>query len=302
MYFGRSLTTSGAHAIGTRSNVNHDRQRNVAPPVKFTSCRKIDCRIMAIVMGATLVLGLPQTRAHAQEGADELARKLANPVASLISVPFQYNIDFGLGPEDGTLHRLNVQPVIPASLSGQWSLITRIVAPVIYQDDVFGASGSQSGLGDITTSFFLSPKEPTAGGWILGGGSVVLLPTATDSLLGAKKWGAGPTAVAIKQTPGGWTYGGLANHIWSFAGDSDRNDISATFLQPTLARQFPGGRTVSANLEATYDWQGSDWTIPANLTYSQVARIGQQMLSFQGGCATTSPLRTAGPTGACVLP
>ena len=107
----------------------------------------------------------------------------------------------------------------------------------MYQDDVFGNSGSQFGLGDVTPSFFFSPKEPVAGGWIVGAGPVFLLPTATDELLGGEKWGAGPTVLALRQTPAGWTYGALVNHIWSVAGDDDRSDISSTFLQPFLAKQ-----------------------------------------------------------------
>ena len=221
--------------------------------------------------------------AYGQDNADELAKQLSNPVASLISVPLQYNIDFDIGSEDGTKQALNIQPVIPASLSDDWNLITRVIVPVIDQDDVFGDSGNQFGLGDTTPTFFFSPKKPTAGGWMLGFGPVFLLPTATDDLLGADKWGIGPSALALKQTKTGWTYGALVNHIWSVAGDDDRADISNTFLQPFLAKQFLGGRTLTLNFESTYDWKGETWTVPINLTYSKVTRIGGQMISFAGG-------------------
>ena len=130
---------------------------------------------------------------------------------------------------------------------------------------MFGDSGHQLGLGDTTPTFFFSPKKPTAGGWILGAGPVFLLPTATDELLGTDKWGIGPSALALKQTPTGWTYGALVNHIWSVAGDEDRADISSTFLQPFLAKQFPGGRTLTLNSESTYDWKGGNWIVPVNL-------------------------------------
>jgi hypothetical protein len=154
-------------------------------------------RALAIVALFAPSLGLTQ------ESADELAKKLSNPVASLISVPMQYNVDFDIGTANGTKHYLNVQPVIPHSLNDHMNLITRVIVPVIYQDDVFGDSGDQFGLADITPSFFFSPKEPV-GGWILGAGPVFLLPTATDNLLGGDKWGAGPTVLALQQTPGGW--------------------------------------------------------------------------------------------------
>ena len=82
---------------------------------------------------------------------------------------------------------------------------------------------------------------------------------------------------------GGWTYGALVNHIWSFAGDDDRSDISSTFLQPFLAKQFSGGRTITLNSESSYDWKGENWNVPLNLGYSKVTKWGSQMLSWQAG-------------------
>ena len=162
----------------------------------------------------------------AQESADELAKKLSNPVAALISVPLQLNGDFNYGTEDGTRVNLNIQPVIPSSISENWNVITRVIVPITSQNDIAGNSGHQFGLGDTTPSFFFSPKAPTAGGVVWGVGPAFLLPTATDDLLGTGKWGVGPTAVILKQTAGGWTYGALINQIWSVGGQSDRADVS----------------------------------------------------------------------------
>lgn len=201
----------------------------------------------------------------------------------MISVPLQYNVDFNLGSEDGTKQVLNVQPVIPASLNDEWNLITRVILPVISQNDVFGNSGDQFGIGDTTPSFFFSPKQPTANGWILAAGPVFLLPTATDDLLGTEKWGAGPTVLGLKQTADGWTCGVLANHIWSVAGDDDRSEISSTFIQPFLARQFPGARTLTVNFESTYDWYAETWNAPLNVVYSKVVHWGGHTLSYAGG-------------------
>ena len=214
--------------------------------------------------------------------AAELAKKLSNPVAALISVPIQNNFDWGAGPKgDGFQYKVNIQPVIPISLNENWNLISRTVLPVVYQENVIGTS-SQSGLADTVQSFFLSPKEPTKGGWIWGVGPAFLLPTATDSLLGGEKWGAGPTAVLLKQQ-NGWTYGALANHLWSFAGESSRQDVSATFLQPFVAYTTKQQTTFTFNTESTYDWESSQWTVPLNLMAAQLVKVGKLPLQFQVG-------------------
>jgi hypothetical protein len=164
-------------------------------------------------------------QAEASSGED-LAKKLQNPVASLISVPFQNNFDFGLGPSHtGSRYTLNIQPVIPISLNKDWNLISRTILPVISQHNAVGApieaggeeveatspvtralDVNQSGLGDTVQSLFLSPVKPGPGGIIWGLGPVFLIPTATNDFLGSGKWGAGPTAVLLEQT-GGWTFG-----------------------------------------------------------------------------------------------
>ncbi len=230
-----------------------------------------------------LAMALAPLVARAQD-SDALAKQLSNPIASLTSVPMQLNYDDGFGPsDDGYKLTLNVQPVIPVSLNEDWNLISRTILPIASQHDIFPGSGSQFGLGDTVQSLFFSPKALTASGWTWGVGPVFLVPTATDELLGGEKWGAGPTGVALKQTASGWTYGALFNHIWSFAGDGNRSDISATFLQPFIAKGLGKGRTVNVALESTYDWEAGQWTVPLNVGYSKVSRIGKQLVSYQGG-------------------
>src|SRR5262249_39830895 len=140
------------------------------------------------------------------------------PVASLISVPFQMNYDCCFGPSDGGRYTLNFQPVVPLSLTSKWNLIVRTIVPVVYAESTAPGSGSAFGLSDTTQSFFFSPKAPVHG-FILAAGPVILWPTGSSEL-GSKKWGAGVTALVLRQQ-GGLTYGVLANHIWSFADAGD---------------------------------------------------------------------------------
>jgi hypothetical protein len=212
--------------------------------------------------------------------AAELAKQLSNPVASLISVPLQNNFEFGIGPDDdGFRYTLNVQPVIPISLTPEWNLISRTILPITYQDEIFPRSGDQFGLGDTLQSLFLSPAKPGLGGLIWGVGPVFLLPTGTDELLGGEKWGAGPTAVALVQH-GPWTVGFLGNHVWSFAGDDARPDVDQTFLQPFVTYTFPNGFGVNANTETTYDWEREQWTVPIQLGVSKVLKLGAQPIQL----------------------
>jgi hypothetical protein len=231
----------------------------------------------------------------AQTSNQELAKKLSNPVAALISAPFQFNYDQNIGPQDdGSRLTLNIQPVIPFSISKDWNLISRTISPVVSQHDIFPDAGSQFGIGDIVQSFFFSPKRPTSGGLIWGAGPVILLPTASDDLLGTKKWGIGPTGVVLKQD-GPWTYGALANHIWSVGGDSDRQDISNTFLQPFLSFTNKAAWSFTVNSESTYNWKSKKWAIPLNGVVSKVTRIGNQMISFAGGIRCWAKSQVTGP-------
>ena len=225
--------------------------------------------------------------AQAQEAPPEdraaaLAKKLANPVASLISLPMQFNHDSGFGPSgDGSKSVLNVQPVVPLTLDDDWNLIVRTIVPLVDQQDLPVPGENPSGLGDIVQSFFLSPKEPV-GGWILAAGPVGLYPSASEQALGGEKWGVGPTVLALQQQ-GQWTYGMLANQVWSVAGDADRADISAAFLQPFLAYITRTKTTLSLNTESTYDWKSAQWSVPVNVQVSQMLKAGPQILQVSLG-------------------
>ena len=236
------------------------------PPVKSG---KVIAVMLAVILGAALPSAFAQEKSD-----DELVKELANPISSLISVPFQNNFEFNLGPnDDGFKYTLNFQPVIPFSLTKDWNVIVRTIVPIIDQSDVIAPNTSQAGLSDITQSFFFSPKKPV-GGMIVGVGPVFLYPSATDDLLGSEKWGAGPTIVLLKQQ-GPWTVGLLFNHIWSFAGEDHRDYVSSTFLQPFIAYATKTKTTFTLNTESTYDWHNEQWTVPINFLVSQLIRVGK---------------------------
>ena len=213
--------------------------------------------------------------AQSDSGA-ELAKKLSNPIASLISVPFQLNYDSGYGAAgDGSRLLLNVQPVIPFKLNDSWNLISRTIVPLDNRD--FDDTGFSFAVGDIVQSFFFSPSTPTSSGITWGAGPVFLAPT--HSAFSGDTWGAGLTGVVLKQS-GRTTVGILGNHIWDFSGPAD---INSTFLQPFASFTTPDLWTYGINIEGTYDWNSDQWSAPLNLSVSKLVDIGGRKISVGGG-------------------
>ncbi|WP_053156185.1 hypothetical protein [Pseudomonas sp. P1.8] len=223
--------------------------------------------------------------AQAEDSA-ELAKKALNPVAAMYSLPVQYNWDQKMGTTGEGMHSVtNLQPVLPFSLNEDWNLISRTILPVIDQHGLApNGAADKSGVGDITQSFFFSPIKPTEGGWILGAGPAILIPTGSDELLGSEQWGLGPTVVALKQS-NGWTRGILANHIWGLEGSppDDKDKVNQTFLQPFFSYTNSNLTTFGVNTESTYNWQSREWSVPVNLMVTQLLKIGGQPLTVQVG-------------------
>jgi hypothetical protein len=231
-------------------------------------------RRLGQVLSCAAAIMLGTMSARGQEA--ELAQKLNNPVAAMISVPFQFNYDGKIGLRDkGGRATLNIQPVVPFSLNSDWNLISRTILPVVSQWDLGTGTGRQFGLSDITQSLFLSPATPEPGGLIWGVGPVFRIPTASDELLGGSRGGAGPTAVVLKQA-GPWTIGALANHIWSVGGATrgSAGPINMTFVQPFVSYTTADAWTFALNTEATYDWTNDKLTVPVNAVVSKLVKVG----------------------------
>jgi hypothetical protein len=220
----------------------------------------------------------------ADDDAAALAKAAQNPVASMISLPMQFNMNFGTGPEDDLQTVLNIQPVVPFSLGENWNLITRTIVPVISQPDFGVYATRENGIGDIQFSTFLSPKEPTSGGWIWGAGAIAQLDSATDDRLGQGAWGLGPTAVALRMS-GPWVYGALVNNVWSVSEDNDRGKVNQFLAQPFINYNFPSspGRYLTVAPIITANWEaenGQQWLIPLGLGIGQITRLGAQPVNL----------------------
>jgi len=230
--------------------------------------------------------------APASTDAAELAKKLSNPVASLISVPFQNNLDVGIGANNGWRNTLNFQPVIPVKLSAKINMITRIIFPIISQQDIYGEGTQQSGLSDAVASAFFSPAE-AKNGLVWGAGPVLLVPIATDDLLGTKKFGVGPTALILKQTHG-CTFGLLANQLFSVAGDEERADVNQLYVSAFFTYNWKSGAGLGINAETTQNWEASTTTVYVSPTISGITKLGKQIVSLSIG----PRIQAAAPDGA----
>jgi len=202
--------------------------------------------------------------AHAALSAEELAKLAQNPVGNLISVPFQNNTNFNVGPQSGTQNVLNIQPVIPVSINSDWNLITRTIIPVVSMPALSPTGERENGLGDIQLTGFLSPANP--GKWIWGAGAVAQLPTNSDAMLGNDNWGLGPTAVLLHIDKGSpWVYGALVNNIWSMSSSKQGGSYNNGLIQPFLNYNFPEGFYLTSAPIATVNWKaegGQKWTVP----------------------------------------
>lgn len=242
-------------------------------------------KVLRLAAFALVICALPTAAFTQQEDGQALAKKVANPISDLVSVPFQMNWDTPVGPNDQTRFLLNLQPVMPFTISEDWNLVARIIAPFLSQPSLAPGAPADSGLSDILASLFFSPRE---GAVMWGVGPVISLPSTSQPTLGTEKWAAGPTAVIVRQQSG-WTYGALWNELWSFAGNKSRGDVSQLFVQPFCAYTTQTLWTITLSSESTANWYaagGERWTVPIIFAASKLSSFGTFPASYQFGGGT----------------
>jgi hypothetical protein len=236
---------------------------------------------------------VPEAAQPATAAADDLAAKVANPVAALISVPFQNTVECCVGELDAVRYTLNLQPVIPVALGDKAEVIIRTIIPFVSMSSPAPGVSGATDFGDITQSFLFKPKHSGGITWAVG---PVLLWPVGGSGFGSGKWGAGPTALVLKQSRSGITTGMLANHIWSYAGRSAREDISNTLIQPFFTKTFKDATSINLSSETSYDWVHKQWTVPLNLTLGRLMKIGKQPMQLAATARYYAERPDGGPT------
>jgi hypothetical protein len=241
-------------------------------PVRALACLGIGLAVCAAVPS------------RAEMSAEELAKLAQNPVGNLVSVPFQNNTNFNVGPRDGTQDILNIQPVLPITLNEDWNLITRTIVPLIWQPGFYPGQDTRFGLGDIQMSGFFSPGKPSPSGLIWGAGAIVQMPTDTDDL-GNKNWGMGPTGVVLHLKHGDpWVYGVLVNNVWSFTNGNRGGSYNNGLMQPFVNYNFNEGFYLTSAPIVTVDWKADSnqaWTVPLGGGVGKIFHLGKLPVNSQ---------------------
>lgn len=247
--------------------------------------------ITVLLLNSTVAVGFSQAQ-------EDLAKQSQNPLGTIISLPFENNFYFNIGPADATAYALTWKPVYPVDL-GKWNLINRLIMPVVYtegqdldisSDDSIEigdisiadmASGSVFGLADITYTAYLSPKD--SGSWIWGIGGALILPTATEDRYSSDKWSVGPAFVALTM-PGKWVVGFLIQNVWSFAGDSDAADVNKFLFQYFINYNLENGWYLSTTPIITANWEANSdnrWVVPFGGGVGRLVRHGKLPVDYK---------------------
>lgn len=258
--------------------------------------RKVLIGIFLALFFASTTIAADNSSSTGKADLEKISKELANPVSSIKNLPLRYDYDADIGKTDGERHTLRIQPIISFPISSEWSVLSRTVIPIINQTNVMPVSTTisspsgtytrdswtQSGIGDIQESVFFTTKA--SGGIMYGFGPIVSIPSS-DDVFSSERLGMGPTGIFLFETPK-WTFGLLANHVWSVAGggvSGDKGYTSMTTAQPFISYNLSAGWSVSFNAESTYDWKSEVLLVPLDLQLGKVLRLFEQTISISVG-------------------
>lgn len=258
------------------------------------------CLLCFIKPGYTQEIKSPEQPAQAQSTQvrpdNDLLKAAKNPVSDLISVPIENTTNFRIGPYNRTDNIVSLQPVIPMGLSEDWLLVTRIIQPISWQPYADRESGGQFGLGDMNPTFFLAPRK--AGNLIWGAGPAMVIPTATDSILGSGKFSLGPSVVVLAQ-PGNWTFGALASNIWSVAGSRSRPSVNRMSLQYFITYSLKDDWYLSTAPTVVADWSASKddrWLVPVGGGIGKLITVGGSPIDLAASVYANVVKPSGGPS------
>lgn len=241
-------------------------------------CTKIWQRACVAISG--IIATLSALSAHAQDASD-LTQLAQNPIAKAVSLPFQNNLNFGVGPRDDEQDTLNIQPVVPFDLGSNWNVIARAIIPVEYEPPLGPGTSSKVGLGDTSLALYLSPAHP--GQVIWGVGPAFTFATASHEELGQGKFDTGLSAVVLT-IRGHWLVGALLTDVASVSGSSNRSGVHQMTLQPFVNYNMPRGWYLVSSPIITANWKapsGQQWLVPLGGGIGRAFRLGEQAMNFQ---------------------
>jgi hypothetical protein len=239
-------------------------------------------RVLVFTFCAAILELTPLASVAGQRPEDEatkLAKATQNPVADLVSLPFQFNFNSGGGFDDGTFFNLNFQPVVPVKdVLKKYTVIFRTIVPYLSIPTAPGTR--QGGLGDIQVQLFATPAKSEKVIW--GVGPVFSFPTATADVSRTGSWAIGPTAVVLTNT-GPWVLGALINNLWTFADNGGSPEVNQFTLQPFVNHNFSKGWAIAFSPIITANWDapsGEEWTVPLGVGITKTTAFNRRPISL----------------------
>ena len=211
---------------------------------------------------------------------DELAAAIQNPVASLVSIPFQNNLDFN----DRNTNTLNIQPVFPFNLGEKVSLVARTIIPVV-SASLYSESSPNAkikGIGNISSALFLTPAKPGKLIWAVG--PTLTFGTVTQGV-GTNKFSIAPSGLLLYQNSG-LTIGTIIQNSWSVAGPSDAADVNLFYSQIFIVKNLKKGWYVNTAPIITANWEADSshrWTVPLGAGFGKLSKINKLPVNWQVG-------------------